>query len=271
MINCFSVRSSQCALTRQKYYLHSSIKNFELESLATLYNLRCKETNIWLKVDHREVTVELNFKWTISEDYLHLTMPCGMYFTLPKDLIKALLCQHLVNIKIIIHAIITFQTLLTCSDLHKAWLSSYTKTLQRRKMVSCSYTIYRRGQVSKKALYPAGSLSSSQEADQGMSQGLVHTWFHLVSASQGWRGSHPSSRDRFSGGCLFRDKNAHSSNGPSKMHITVREWPIILAEGPLERHSRLCPWAGVWCHAGRRGWAHGEGIWGHRSSGKWKG
>lgn len=168
MINWFSVRSSWHALTRQKYYLHSSIKNFKLESLATLYNLRCKETNIWLKVDHREVTVKLNFKWMISEDYLHLTVPCGMYFTLPKDLIKALLCQHLVNIKIIIHAVITFQTLLTCSDLHKAWLSSYTKTLKRRKMVSCSYTIYRRGQVSKKALGPCPHPRRRSGHDQGV-------------------------------------------------------------------------------------------------------
>lgn len=58
----------------------------------------------------------------------------------PKVLIKALYCQHLVNIKIIIYAIITFQTLPTCSDLHGAWFSNYTKTLKRRKMVSCSCT-----------------------------------------------------------------------------------------------------------------------------------
>lgn len=183
MINWFSVRSSQRVLTRLKYYLHSSIKNFKLESLATFYNLRCKETNIWLKVDHREVTVKLNFKWMISEDYLHLTMPCGMYFTLPKDLIKALLCQHLVNIKIIIHAIITFQTLLTCSDLHKAWLSSYTKTLKKRKMVSSSYTICRRGQVSKKGFVPSWVLvpipgGRSRHQPRGWCR-LCLSWFCL--------------------------------------------------------------------------------------------
>lgn len=179
MINCFPIRSSQRAFTRQKYYLHSSVKNFKLKSLATLHNLRHKETNIWLKVGHRKVNVKLKYKWVISEDYLHLTMSCGMRFTLPKVLIKVLHCQHLVNIKIIIYAIITFQTLLTCSDLLRTWLSNYTKTLQRRKMVSCSCPIYRRSQVSKKVSYRRGSLSSSRAADWDTNRAVGA---HLTSA-----------------------------------------------------------------------------------------
>lgn len=167
MINCFSVRSSQRAFTRQKYYLHFSTKNLKLKSLTTSHNLRHEETNIWLKAGHRKVTVKLKYKWVISQDYLHLTTLCGMYFTLPKVLITVLQSQHLVNIKIIIQAIITFQTLLTCSDLHRTWLLNYTKTLKRRKMVSCSYSIYRRSQVSKKVSYWCGS-SSPQEADRDM-------------------------------------------------------------------------------------------------------
>lgn len=140
VINCFSIRSSQPASTRQKYYLHSSSENFKLKSLTTLHDLSRKENNVWLKVGHRKVTVKLKYKWAISDDYPHPAMLCGVYFTLPKVLIKALYCQHLVNIKIIIYAIITFQTLLTCSDLHGAWFSNYTKTLKRRKMVSRSCT-----------------------------------------------------------------------------------------------------------------------------------
>lgn len=196
----------------------------------------------------------------ISEDYLHLTMPCGMYFTLPKDLIKALLCQHLVNIKIIIHAIITFQTLLTCSDLHKPWLSSYTKTLKRRKRVSCSYSIYRRGQVGKKALYRAGSLSSSQEADQDMNQGVGA---HLTSADfcLPWlQGTPPqpatsSCMHRPSRGCLFRDKNAHYSQRMA--HHLSRG-----TSGETVQAVSLS-WLLLECGTmlGRRGWAHGEGIW----------
>lgn len=114
------------------------------------------------------MTAKLKYKWVISEHYLHLTVPCGMYFTLPKVLIKVLHCQHLVNIKIIMYAVITFQTLLTCSDLHRAWLSNYTKTLKRRKMVSCSYTIHRRSPFSKEISQQHESFSSSQEADQDM-------------------------------------------------------------------------------------------------------
>lgn len=83
-------------------------------------------------------------------------------------------------------------------------------------MVSCSYTIYRRGHVSKKALYQGGSLSSSQEADQDMNQGVGA---HLTSAGfclPRPEGTPPqpvtsSCTYRSSGGCLFRDKNAHYS------------------------------------------------------------
>lgn len=197
-------------------------------------------------------------------------MPCGMYFTLPKDLIKALLCQHLVNIKIIIHAIITFQTLLTCSDLHKAWLSSYTKTLKRRKMVSCSYTTYRRGQVSKKALYQGGSVSSSQEADQDMNQGVGA---HLTSAGfclPRPEGTPPqpvtsSCTYRSSTGCLFRDKNAHYSERMA--HRLSRG-----TSGETLQAVSLS-WLLLECAAvlGRTGWAHGEGILGDISSRKRKG
>lgn len=269
MINCFSI-SSQRDFTRQEYYLHSSIKNSKLKSLATLHHLRHKEISIWLEVGHRQVTIKLKYKWVISGDYLHLTMPCCMYFTLPRVLIKVPHCQHLVNINIIIYAIITFQTLLTCSNLHRAWLSNYTKTLKRRKMVSCSYTIYKRDQVSKRFCTNVGPCPPLRRQNKSWTKRLV-----LISGGFCFPGLEivlpqpitSSCMYSSTGGCLFRHRNAHCSMRMAHHFSkgTSGEKLKAVSLGWLLQ----CHWE--CCSGEERGWAHGEGIWEEISSWKGKG